>query len=141
MGAGCVCECARVCAHTLTRTHITVTDDLLKSFQSCSVVATTTNALLAFLWPCDRGFDVSRRQSLRLSPHSQRPVRTWWMLVPAAAGAAAAAGLPPPLPGCCRRAPAAAPAAAARGCEHGLLNPALPPREVIRFLRAQTGVL
>lgn len=55
------------------------------------MVATTTSALLAFIWPCDRDFDVSRRQSLRLSPHSQRPVRIWWMLAAAAALNAAAA--------------------------------------------------
>lgn len=53
---------------------------------------TTTNALLAFIWPCDRDFDVSWRQSLWLSPHSQRPVRIWWMLAAAAAAAAASQG-------------------------------------------------
>lgn len=52
------------------------------------MVATTTNALLAFIWPCDRDFDVSQRQSLWLSPHSQRLVRIWWMLDLAAATAA-----------------------------------------------------
>lgn len=56
------------------------------------MVATTTNALLAFIWPCDRDFDVSQRQSLWLSPHSQRLVRIWWML-----DLAAAATVPLPL--------------------------------------------
>lgn len=74
------------------------------------MVATTTNALLAFIWPCDRDFDVSQRQSLWLSPHSQRRVRIWWTLDLAAAATAVAV--------------ATAVAAASQGLqEHGLLNP------------------
>lgn len=77
------------------------------------MVATTTNALLAFIWPCDRDFDVSQRQSLWLSPHSQRLVRIWWMLDLAAAAAAAAAVAVP-----------TAVVVASQGLqEHGLLNP------------------
>ncbi|XP_044905465.1 neurocalcin-delta isoform X3 [Felis catus] len=37
---------------------------------------------------CLLDFDVSWRQSLWLSPHSQRPVRIWWMLAAAATAAA-----------------------------------------------------